>query len=73
MGSMCKEKAHLEVGVKKGDSTMNYEEILYGVDAKTINDVVVNICTAVRGKGLSFRQAEALMDITKEKLKDAKI
>ena len=52
---------------------MDYEEILRGVDAKALNEIINNICTALIGKGLSFRQAETVMDLAKNRLKDAKI
>lgn len=52
---------------------MDCKEILMGVKPDIQEEAIRNICGALVEKGLSFRQAEALLDIAKERLKDAKI
>lgn len=52
---------------------MEYEKILMGVKPNTIDEAVKSICQTLIGKGLSFRQAECLLEMAKERLKDAKI
>ena len=52
---------------------MDCEKILMGVKSNVIDETVKSICQMLIGKELSFRQAEYLLEIAKEKLKDAKI
>lgn len=48
-------------------------KILREVKPDVIDAAVKAICLSVIRKGLSFRQAEAILDIAKERLKDAEI
>lgn len=52
---------------------MDFEKILMGIKANTIDEAINSICQPLIGKGLSFRQAECLLEMAKERLKDAKI
>lgn len=52
---------------------MDFEKILTGVKTDTIDEIIRSICLPLIGKGLSFRQAECLLEMAKERLKDAKI
>lgn len=52
---------------------MEPEKILMGVKPSTIDETVRSICKTLVGKDLSFRQAECLLEMAKESLKDAKI
>lgn len=52
---------------------MDCEKILMGIKPNTIDEIVKSICKTLVGQGLSFRQAECLLEIAKEKLKDARI
>ena len=52
---------------------MDYKKIFMGVSQDTIDEALKGICRALIGKGLTFRQAGGLIEMAKEKLKDAKI
>ena len=55
------------------DTARTLERALEGVDADTLRDVTNAVCQQLIGKGLSFRQAEAVLDYAKDLLKNAKI
>lgn len=46
---------------------------LKDVNSEVLRTVPYDICKLLTGKGLSLRQAEALLDYAKDLLKDAKI
>lgn len=52
---------------------MDYAEALHGVKKGRVDDAIMSICTSLIGKGFSFRQAEAILELAKERLKDARI
>lgn len=55
---------------------MTKEEIvkaLTGVSSTTVEEVLKGINESLRGKGLSFREAEAVLEVAKDLLKNAKI
>lgn len=49
------------------------EDALHGVSAEIIDAIARNLCSELIGKGLTFRQAEGLLDYAKVLLKSAKI
>lgn len=46
---------------------------LYAAGKNKVDDLQREICKLLIGKGLSYRQAELLLESTKDLLKDAKI
>lgn len=52
---------------------MDCKKILIGVAPNILDETIKTLCKTLIGKGLSFRQAECLLEIAKEQLKDAKI
>lgn len=52
---------------------MNYKETLRGVNRDAMNETIRSICMSLVKKGFSFRQAEAILELAKERLKDAEI
>lgn len=52
---------------------LNYKETLRGVNRDAMNETIRSICMSLVKKGFSFRQAEAILELAKERLKDAEI
>lgn len=53
--------------------TENEMMILYMAGKNKVDELQREICKLLIGKGLSYRQAELLLENTKDLLKDAKI
>ena len=60
-------------GTERKDEIAGKTEILKGVIPKDFEQILNDICKTLVGRGLSFRQAEVLLDIARERLKDARI
>jgi len=52
---------------------VDYEKIFMGANPKAIEDAICKVCAILVHAGLTFRQAEAILDMAKDSLKDAKI
>lgn len=52
---------------------MDYEKIFQGLKPGLVDVIAIKLCQALAGNGLSFRQAEAVLELAKDHLKDAKI
>ena len=52
---------------------MEHAEELKRIDPALAEKVTFDICRILVGRNLSFRQAQALLDMAKERIKDAKI
>jgi hypothetical protein len=48
-------------------------KILQGINDDTRREITASICKLLIENGLSFRQAEALLDYAKDRLKDARM
>lgn len=52
---------------------MDYKEVFHGLNNDEVDRIIVILCKELAGKGFSYRQAVALLELAKERLKDAKI
>lgn len=52
---------------------MDYDKIFRGTNQDLVLAAIRNVCAALTGKGLSTRQAEAILELAKDSLKDEKI
>lgn len=63
----------LTINKRKGVSLLDYKEAFHGLNNDEVDGIIVILCKALVGKGFSYRQAVALLELAKERLKDAKI
>lgn len=52
---------------------MDYRKIFMNVKEDTIEETIVSLCRVLVEKKFTFRQAECLLDLAKDRLKDAKL
>lgn len=55
------------------ENTKSLHSLLEGIPDDRARDLSNQICKLLVNTGLSFRQAESLLEYTKDRLKDAKI